>query len=231
MAAGTKPRLGERAIRRLPLHDATLNVLRGMILSCDLTPGSKISEPQLCEELMISRTPLREALKVLTAEGLVELRPHRGAVVTRIDPAEIASIFQVMEVLERLAGELACRHATASDLAALEVRHARLLLLHRQGKRAEYFQVNREIHTHILALTGNPTLETIYASCASKITRARALANYDAARWLQSVDEHETIMEALRAGKADLTAERLAEHSHRTGEAVIAALQRLDAAG
>jgi DNA-binding GntR family transcriptional regulator len=220
-------RLAVRAIRRLPLHDTVVAALREMIQNSELTPGAKINEADLCASFAISRTPLREALKVLASEGLVELRLHRGAAVTQIDPAEIAAVFQVMVALERLAGELACRNASDADISGLEAQHADLVALHRQGARVAYFQRNREIHASIVALAGNPFLEATYANCATKITRARSLANYDAARWMHSVAEHEAVMQAFRARDPAAAADLLAEHSRFTAAAVLDALHRL----
>jgi DNA-binding GntR family transcriptional regulator len=218
-----------RSIRRLPLHEATVVALREMVRNSELLPGTKINEAMLCETFGISRTPLREALKVVASEGLIELRPHRGARVTPIDPAEVAALFQVMEALERLAGELACRNATTADLAALEEMHAQLAALHDAGARSAYFQLNRTIHHRIVTLAGNPVLTATYAGCATKAVRARSLANYDAQRWHESVEEHEGFMRAVRARDPVLAGNLWAEHSRRTGEAVSLALHNLAA--
>ncbi len=218
-----------RVIRRLPLHDTIVGELRVMIQTSELAPGSKINEAALCETFDISRTPLREALKVLASEGLVELRPHRGAIVAPIDPAEIGHIFQLMDALERLAGELAVRNIGPVELAELEELHSQLVAFHRAGKRNEYFLVNRRIHARLVAFAANPVLEAIYATCSTKLVRARSLVNYDAKRWQESVEEHEAIMAALRKRDARRASERLAEHSRKTGDAAIEALRRLPA--
>jgi DNA-binding GntR family transcriptional regulator len=218
---------GGRSIRRLPLHEATVVALREMVRSSELLPGAKINEATLCETFGISRTPLREALKVVASEGLIELRPHRGARVTPIDPAEVAALFQVMEALERLAGELACRNAANADLAALDEMHGQLAALHDAGQRSGYFQLNRAIHDRIVALAGNPVLEATYAGCATKAVRARSLANYDAKRWHESVEEHEAFMRAVRAREPERAGQLWAEHSRRTGAAVSLALHNL----
>lgn len=216
-----------RVIRRLPLHDAIVGELRNMIQTSELAPGSKINEAVLCEAFDISRTPLREALKVLASEGLVELRPHRGAIVAPIDHAEIAHIFQLMDALERLAGECAAANIGPAELAELEALHAQLVAFHRAGKRNEYFLVNRQIHARLVAFAANPVLEATYATCSTKLVRARSLVNYDAKRWQESVEEHEAIMAALRKRDVRRTSERLAEHSRKTGDAAIEALRRL----
>lgn len=225
-----KKKPASRIIRRLPLHASVVATLREMIETSELSPGTKINENALCQSLDVSRTPLREALKVLAAEGLIELLPRRGAVVTPIALTEIASAFQVMCVLERLAGELACLHASPLELKQLEEMHVRLVALHRSGARSRYFQLNRQIHTRIVSLARNPLLEATYASIGLRIARARALANHDAWRWQESVDEHERLMEAFRTRDHRLVARCLEEHTQATGEAVLKAIDELSGA-
>ena len=99
-------------IARRPLHEELAEHLRQLIIECALEPGSKISEKNLCAQFAVSRTPLREALKLLSTEGLVQLTPHRGASVTELTTEELEHIFPVMGALEALAGELACQHVT-----------------------------------------------------------------------------------------------------------------------
>lgn len=211
-------------IRRETLHHGAVAELRAMILSGELRPGSRVPEVQLCEQLGVSRTPLREALRVLAAEGLVELRPHRGAVVTLIDPMEIAAVFEVMKALEALAGGLACQRGTVEEFAELDRLHALLHAQFEAGDRLAYFMTNRQIHARIVAMTRNPSLEVTYAGFASKILRARSLANYDANRWRDSLSEHESFMVALRRRDVAAAGSLLADHCGHTADAVLAAL-------
>lgn len=217
-----KPAAGP--IRRETLHHGAVAELRTMILSGELRPGSRVPEIQLCEQLGVSRTPLREALRVLAVEGLVELRPHRGAVVTPVDSNEIAAVFEVMEALEALAGELACLRGTEEEFAELERLHARLHAQFDAGDRLAYFMTNRQIHAWIVAMTCNPSLEATYSGFASKILRARSLANYDADRWRNSLMEHDGFMAALRRRDAATTGRLLADHCCHTKVAVLNAL-------
>ncbi|SMF89282.1 transcriptional regulator, GntR family [Azospirillum oryzae] len=217
-----KPAAGP--IRRETLHHGVVAELRTMILSGELRPGSRVPEIQLCGHLGVSRTPLREALRILAAEGLVELRPHRGAVVTPIDPNEIAAVFEVMEALEALAGELACRRGTEEEFAELDRLHARLHAQFDAGDRLAYFMTNRQIHAWIVAMARNPSLEATYSGFASKILRARSLANYDADRWRDSLMEHDGFMAALRRRDAATAGRLLADHCCHTTAAVLNAL-------
>src|SRR3982074_2956292 len=113
-------------IVRLSLHDETVARLRTMITEGDLLPGARIAERELCDRFGISRTPLREALKVLASEGLVELLPHRGARVTSLSAVELRDAFEIVATLEALAGELACRRMDDAALAQIEADHLRM---------------------------------------------------------------------------------------------------------
>ena len=109
-------------LKRRPLHEEVVDQLRDRIVQGDLTPGARLNERVLCEQLGISRTPLREAIKVLATEGLVELLPNRGAIVTALKAETMADTLAVMGSLESLAGELACANASEGDLAEIRAR-------------------------------------------------------------------------------------------------------------
>jgi DNA-binding GntR family transcriptional regulator len=105
---------------RQSFHMEFVPLLRDMILACELQPGEKLSEPKLCKHFGVSRTPLREALKVLAAEGLVVLQPNRGARIATITPAEVDQLFPIMGALEALAGECACNCMTNGEHARVD---------------------------------------------------------------------------------------------------------------
>src|SRR5258707_12368134 len=106
------------ALQRHSLQDQLVAKLREMILNSELRPGSPLPEKMLCESFGVSRTPLREAFKVLASEGLIELRPHRTPQITLIDPDEISAVFEVMVALERLGGLRSARPPTPKESAA-----------------------------------------------------------------------------------------------------------------
>jgi DNA-binding GntR family transcriptional regulator len=118
-------------ISRQALHEAVANRLRDMIVEDQLKPGARLNERALCEQLGISRTPLREALRVLATEGLISLLPNRGAQVVTLSPEDVRDTFDVMGALEGLSGELACRHVTDADIAALRTLHAEMVAITR----------------------------------------------------------------------------------------------------
>jgi DNA-binding GntR family transcriptional regulator len=213
------------------LHDQLVARLREMVLEGELAPGTPLPEKMLCETFGVSRTPLREAFKVLATEGLMELRPHRTPIVTPVARDEIAAVFEVSIALDRLAAALACARATPSERAALDALHADLAGHHRSGERRAYFRLNQEIHAEIVRLAGNPVLTATWTSLSAKIYRARAQVNYVGSRWDDSFDEHEHFMAHFRRVDADAFAEAMAAHTRMTAAAVLAGLDAAPAAG
>ena len=215
----------KRPIERMSLHDQLVAKVREMIVTGELQAGAPLPERMLCETFGVSRTPLREAFKILANEGLIELRSHRTPVITPIDRDEIANIFDIMVALDGVAGIQAATLATDDDIARLNAMHQRLVQLHRDAARTAYFRLNQEIHVEITRLAGNPVLLNIWTTLHANIFRARAVANYDARRWTESVDEHETFMALLRARDAPGFAAALSLHTRKTGEAVLLTLE------
>ena len=156
-----------------PLHAAAIDRLRDMIVQGELAPRTKLNERVLCERLGTSRTPVREAIKHLASEGLVELLPNRGAIVASLDPQRVQEMFVMLGALEALAGELACRDA--SD--AISPRSARCTTRCWRTTRAansrDYFHCNQQIHIRLVACAGNATLTQTYRSLNAHV-RARA---------------------------------------------------------
>ncbi|KAF0674670.1 GntR family transcriptional regulator [Profundibacterium mesophilum] len=171
--------------------------LRRMILEETLAPGAKISEKQLTEQFGVSRTPLREALKVLAAEGLLELVPNRGTVISVQTTADLREIFPVLAVLEGLAGETAAIAATGAELGAVADQTALLRQAFEAEDRPRYFEINKRIHNRILEASRNPVLIRSHALLAWRAERARYRANLTPERWSRAVAEHEAISAAL----------------------------------
>ena len=213
---------------RQTLHESLLERLRQMIHDGELAPGARLSEQALCERFGVSRTPLREALKILAADGYLDWRANRGIHVTEVQPEEIVAIFELLSGLERLIGEIVPQRMAADEMQALEVMHADMVRLHAQSDRVAYFRLNQTIHAELARLTRNPVIEDVYVSVQRRVFRARALSNTGRLRWDASVQEHERIMAALRArDPARLTAELVA-HSKATEAVVLRELARLE---
>lgn len=182
---------------RQSLHDELVTRLRQAIVDGTLKPGAKVPERELCEQLGVSRTPLREALKVLANEGLIMLESNRGARVSSVTMEELEAVFPVIAVLEGLAGKLACENASDDQIAQLTSLHLDMSGHYEAGDKAAYFQSNRDIHNALFVAAGNPVLSQHYAMLSSRIERARLLANVSTQRWAEAVNEHRAIIDAI----------------------------------
>jgi DNA-binding GntR family transcriptional regulator len=186
-------------ISRRPLHEEAVDRLRDLIIQGQLAPGARLNERLLCERLGISRTPLREAIKLLAREGLVALLPNRGAQVAPLERGRLAETLEVMAALESLAGELACRNASAERIAEIRALHEEMVQMHARGDLASYFRYNQAIHLKIVEASGNATLANVYRQLNANVLRARYMANLSRERWDEAVREHERILAALEA--------------------------------
>ncbi len=194
--------------------------LRQLIFDGDLAPGTRLQEEELSRRFGVSRTPLREALKLLTSEGLIRIEPNRGATVTALSVAELAETFPVMGALEALAGELAAVAASADEVAGLRQIHDEIVQQYERGDLKAYFAANQRFHEALLAAANNATLCEHYARLAGRVRRARYQANLSAERWAQSVDEHEAIIQALEARDGAGLAKTLRAHIDHKFETV-----------
>jgi len=209
---------------RPPLHEQLTERLRELIVHNELAPGERVDEKQLCERFGVSRTPLREALKVLAAEGLIELIPNRSPRVAPITPENVVELFDVMAWLERYAGELAVTRVEEKDLQRLRKHLANMERLHDRKDRFEYFRMNGQLHRSLVELSGNSVLLATYTTLASQIQRARYLAIHSQSHWDRGIKEHRDIFEALEAKDGERLGRLLLEHSRETGRRVEALL-------
>ena len=186
------------------LHDEILVALRRYLIEGSLPDGARIPERLLCETMGVSRTPLREALKVLASEGLVELLPNRGARVRAFTENDIRELFELMGGLEALAGRLACERITEAEVAGVEQLHYDMYASYMRRDLPSYFALNQKIHLAIVAAARNSVLATTYANFSSRLQRVRYNANREnhKDRWGEAMREHEQILDALqrRAG-------------------------------
>jgi DNA-binding GntR family transcriptional regulator len=213
-------------ISRRPLHEEAIDRLREMIIQGQLSPGERVNERRLCERLGISRTPLREAIKLLASEGLVVLLPNRGAQVAPLEENRLAETLAVMGALEALAGELACRHASDAQIAEVTALHAEMVAKHARGDLASYFRYNQAIHLKIVEASGNATLANTYRQLNANVLRARYMANLTRERWDEAVREHEEILAALTARDVARLKRLLQDHLAHKLAAVPGALHK-----
>ena len=200
------------AISPRPLHNEVVDRLRELITRGDLAPGARLNERVLTERFGISRTPLREAMKVLSSEGLIQLMPNRGAVVTTITRADVEDLCQVMGALEALGGDLACQRASDKDIAEIVELHRRMRAYHATEDLANYFELNQQIHQKIIDCAGNRVLSDSYRRVSVRVRRARYMANFSRARWNEAMAEHEQITEALTKRDSEQLKSLLSTH-------------------
>lgn len=188
-------------IDRRPLHHELVDRLRDMIIEGQLEPGQKISEKALCERFGVSRTPLREAVKILAAEGFLDLTPHRGASVVKLTLKDFEEALPIMGALDAVAGELACQNATEAEITELEELTARMTERFEAEDLAGYYKLNSRIHQLIMEMARNPTLTRSTRVLSERMRRARYELVMSPARWAQAVEEHQAMVKAIRNRK------------------------------
>lgn len=214
-ASGTDSSLvlaGILPIERTSLHDLVTGRVRELIIEGHLPAGHRINELQLCKQLGVSRTPLREALKVLASEGLVRLTRNRGATVTALTPKEMEDMLVLMSRLEAFAGEEAARRASEHEIAAIRTLHDRMVEAFKEGERREYFALNQAIHSAIVSAADNLALLSVHAMLQARMKRIRFLGNDRPGHWPESVEEHEAIIAALEGRDGAALAASLRRH-------------------
>ena len=202
------------------LHDGVLSQLRDIIVEGRLPPGARIPERELCTEIGVSRTPLREALKVLAAEGLVELLPNRGARVRQFTDQDVRDLFEVLAGLEATAGRLACRRITDFEISKLEDMHYEMYGHYIRRELPAYFRLNQAIHASLVEAARNEVLKRTYHSFTARMRQYRYSANTIARdRWGEAMREHEHILDALRHRDGERLAAVLFDHLLKKYEA------------
>lgn len=192
------------------------NHVRDLIVTGEIAEGSRVNERVLTERLGVSRTPLREAFKILEGEGLVTIEPNRGATVNRISPEDVEATIEVLIGLESVGAEQACLNASNAMIAEVETLHHQMVNAYRNGALMEYFHLNQVIHEKIIDCAGNPVLSRIYKAETARVRRYRYTGNQVQERWTRAVLEHEQILDALKQRQGSLLREILRVH-HRNG--------------
>jgi DNA-binding GntR family transcriptional regulator len=208
------------------LPASTAERLRELITEGEIAAGTRLNERALCDRLGISRTPLREAFRVLAAEGLIALNPNRGAQVVRLSSDDIRESFEVMSALEALSGELACRHITEPETAEIKALTFEMLACHAREDLPAYYRINREIHDRLNLAARNTLLTQTYRTLNLRIQNLRFRSNFDREKWNRAAREHAQMVEALEARDGARLAAILRTHLYQKGEAVLAGLMR-----
>jgi DNA-binding GntR family transcriptional regulator len=212
-------------ISRLALHDQVVARLRTLLVEGRIPPGAKLNERVLSEQLRVSRTPLREAIKLLAQEGLVDLIPNRGAVAVKLTEADIEHSFEVLADLEGLSGELAARRITDAELTELRALHYEMLAAHARCDLSAYYRLNAQIHAGITAAARNPVLASTWQRINARVQSLRFRTNQDDAKWKRAVAEHEQMLALLDARDAAGLRAVLAAHIRHKRDTVLEQLR------
>ena len=199
-------------VRKTLHHEIVVDALRELILEGEIEPRSRVNEVALCERFGISRTPLREAIKLLAAEGLLELLPNRGARVVALSETEIRDILHVIGALEGAAGELACERITDSELKVIEDANEAMVAAWKARDYPTYFALNRRIHDAIMAAAGNSALQSTYRSLSGRVQRARFSAQKTDEQWAHAIDDHNLMVLLLRRRDGAALAQLMRDH-------------------
>jgi DNA-binding GntR family transcriptional regulator len=215
-------------VSRLALHDQVAARLRTMLVEGRIAPGAKLLERELCAELHVSRTPVREAIKLLAAEGLVDLVPNRGAVAVKLTEAAVLNAFEVLALLEGASGELAAERISNDELAAVRALHHEMKSCFARRDLSGYYRLNARIHTAINEAARNPVLSSTYRSINARVQSLRFRTNQNEAKWKRAMKEHELMLDALAAHDAAALQQLLVQHLHHKRDTVLALMRAGD---
>ena len=212
------------AIPRAALHEQVAYRLRELLVEGAIAPGAKLNERELSERLNVSRTPLREAIKMLAAEGLVELLPNRGAVAVSLSEQDVRDTFEVMAGLEGQSGELAAQRITDAELSEIKALHFEMLAAHARRDLSLYYRLNAQIHKAINLAAKNPVLQATYTQVNARLQALRFRSNQDEVKWTHAVNEHGQMIDALAARDGGLLRNILQQHLNHKRDVVLAQL-------
>jgi DNA-binding GntR family transcriptional regulator len=192
------------------LYEEVAELLRQRIFSRELQPGAWIDELAISSEYGISRTPLREALKVLAAEGLITMKMRRGAYVTEVDEKDLSDVYHLLSLLESDATGVVAVKATDAELKELQGLH--LELEKSASNRTRFFEINERFHLRLLAIADNRWQGQMVADLRKVMKLNRHNSLLKAGRIDESLAEHRAIMQALSARDANAALQRMREH-------------------
>jgi DNA-binding GntR family transcriptional regulator len=218
-------------IQRTALHEQVADRLRRMLVEGAIAPGAKLNERELAAVLRVSRTPLREAIKMLAAEGLVELVPNRGAMAVSLGEADVRHAFEVMAGLESLSGELAAQRITDQELEAIRGAQADMMAAYARRDLPAYYRLNGQIHAAINAAAKNPVLASMYRQINARLQALRYRSNLDEAKWKRAAQEHEQMIDALAARDGAAMRRLLVAHLQQKRDVVLKQFQDAPHAG
>ena len=197
-------------LKQRALYEEVAELLRQRIFSRELPPGNWIDELKLAEEYGISRTPLREALKVLATEGLVTMKVRRGAYVTEVNEKDLTDVYHLLSLLEADAASVVSTQATDAQLKELQMLHDSLEKATKNRER--FFEINEAFHMHLLEIANNRWRDQMVADLRKVMKLNRHNSLLKAGRIEESLNEHRAIMAAMAGRNADLAAHNMRTH-------------------
>ena len=226
--------LKAKSLAPRPLYEEVAELLRQRIFKRELEPGNWIDELKIAEEYGISRTPLREALKVLAAEGLVTMKVRRGAYVTEVSKSDLTDVYHLLSLLESDAAGVVATKATEAELAELQKLHKELEAAAKPGKAAGtragdtagantdlFFALNEQFHMRLLAIANNRWRDQMVADLRKVMKLNRHNSLLKAGRIDESLAEHRAIMAALLARDSEAATARMRDHFKSGLEAAV----------
>ncbi|MGA0983630.1 MAG: GntR family transcriptional regulator [Burkholderiaceae bacterium] len=207
------------------MHQAIVNRLREAIVEGKVTPGSRLSERLLCEQMGVSRTPMREAFKVLAGEGLIQILPNKGAVVPRMSIEEVAQTFEVIASLEGLSGQLAAQRASAEQIQKIQKLQLDMESAHQRKNLSRYYSLNSEIHSLIAEAAHNPILKDTYVAMNARLQSLRFRSHLNQSKWDKALREHAQIARALVKRDGAKLADLLVAHLKAKSDIVVGLLK------
>ena len=217
----TEPVPSSEAVDRRTLPATIADRLREMIIEGELAADTRLNERALCDRLQVSRTPLREAFRLLAADGLVRIQPNRGAHVVALSEKDIRESFEVMGALEALSGELACQRITDQEIAEIKALTYEMQACHARQNLSSYYHVNRAIHDRINGAGHNDLLSQVYKNINLRLQNLRFRSNLNHDKWDRAMQEHLEMADALASRDGPRLAQIMREHLRRKGEAVL----------
>ncbi|MDK3074990.1 GntR family transcriptional regulator [Sedimentitalea sp. JM2-8] len=217
-------------IPRAALHTQVADALRDQIVRGKIASGMRLNEIELCKLMGISRTPLREAIKILEAESLIEIRPHRGASVAEIKTETLNEIFQVLAPLEQLALELAMARMSDEEYKLVQATHDRMMVCYHAQDREGCFLNDIAFHNQIVSFAGNEVLQAIHTNLMNRSQRGRYFApRFSQVKLDEAMAAHEELISAIMDRNIPSASRIMHDHVVRTGAFVLDSIQSMHA--
>lgn len=207
------------------LHEATFQKLRSLLVEGAITPGSKLNERELAESLHVSRTPIRESIRRLAADGLVELIANRGAIAVQLSHADVIHTFDVIAQLEGYSGELAAKNISSTALSELEALQYEMMASYARRDLSSYYKLNLRIHHLINQAANNPVLGQLFSQVNARIEALRFRSNQNGVKWEKAVEEHQEMIDALKARDSERMRKVMIQHVMNKRDVVIELLK------